>query len=112
MKTKAIVDQVVIRVPAPGLGPEHLETVRPIIDLLAVQSVGAQGSPPGLVARAVKGISWTLHTDPDELAGMTPAHPCVACQAGLDQAVAALRDEGGRITVALGVIEYDELWAD
>jgi hypothetical protein len=48
---------------------------------------------------------WLLTQDPDEVRVYGAIHDCVACRAGVDQALAGLR--GGR-TVAVGILA----WAD
>lgn len=54
---------------------------------------------------------WLITGDPDEVERFQPAHDCVTCRAGQDQALAFLSEYPER-AIALANLHYNVVWSD
>lgn len=57
------------------------------------------------VAERLHHADWTMTTDPETVRDLGLQHQCATCQAGVDQALAVLRDNPSQL-IAVGVLYW------
>lgn len=60
-------------------------------------------------ALLIEPVDWLITSSADEVERHQPAHDCVACRAGNDQARAFLAEHPDR-RIAVGNLRYTEIW--
>lgn len=92
-------------------GTPNWAVLRPWLEAMARLWVRRQWQGvPGPVAIEFGDSDWLVTDNPDDVEKFQPAHDCVACLAGNDQAKAFLAEHPGRF-VAMANLHYTEVWA-
>lgn len=103
---ETILDYIALAVPA-DFAPDDAGLLAKLTATAERTILAQYRRPPR--ALVVEPIDWLITSNPADVEAHQPAHDCVTCRAGNDQARAFLAEHPDRY-VALGNLRYIEIW--